>query len=220
MQAAARPTATYVPARNGVVAKPMVKAVVKPLGSLGTSFKPKPPLPSVSSTVPPGKKLIHSNVSLLARECGVSEAAISYHYNRGKTPDQVREHFRKSGKVGVPASQALYQPTPKVVAQPSAEDAEVEQSGVAETEYAARRRKEIALANKQELEVAQRMGELVPRVQVNQFIAGQIIRVRDELLKIGPEKQDALAAEGDAAKCGKIVTDAVRRTLEMMAEYG
>lgn len=206
MQAVAGPLASYIPARAGVSGKVVTPKLV----------------PSVKVPVPPSaalpQKLVHTNVSALARECGVSQQSITYHLQKGKTPDQIRAHMKRAGKVGVPTSQALYQPTPKVVPQPSAEDVETEKEG--ETEYAARRRKEIALANKQELEVAQRMGELVPRVQVNQFIAGQIIRARDEFLKIGPEKQDALAAEGDAAKCGRIITEAVRRALDMMAEYG
>ena len=82
----------------------------------------------------------------------------------------------------------------------------------------AQRRKETALADKAELDVLQRRGELVPLATVNAWMASGIIRCRDILLRIGPELRDRMAVETDPVKCEKMVVEEVVRALSQLKE--
>lgn len=164
----------------------------------------------------------------LAREVGLTPQAISWKLKRGMTADQIRgEYAKKKGlPPPLPAASSPSSPPRVLSITESFIDEDGEGSGGSgsvlkgrETEYAARGRKEIALANERELLVAQRQGELVPRVAVSQYISGMIVTAKNVLLRIGVEKQDDLAMETDPARCGEIVTKAVRKALEGLADY-
>lgn len=82
----------------------------------------------------------------------------------------------------------------------------------------AQRRKETALADKAELDVLQRRGELVPLATVNAWFAGAVVKARDILLRIGPELRDRLAVETDPIRVEAMVVEEVVRALSMLKE--
>ena len=176
--------------------------------------------------------MTNTGVAALARELGVAPGTITHHMKRGLTADQIRqtvgrvEHLKRGSqaaalKTGKP--RAL--PAASIVQTTVIDDGEDEVDAVgsagveAESTTNAVRRKEIALANKQELEVAQRRGDLVPRVMVRAWISGMINRAKTELMRIGPELQDTLAVTKDAGKCGLLIEGRVRQALEALAQF-
>lgn len=62
-------------------------------------------------------------------------------------------------------------------------------------------------------------GRLVELVAVNAFVAGMIMKARDELVRIGAEIADALARESDPAKCRAALDDRIFQTLANLKEY-
>ena len=92
--------------------------------------------------------------------------------------------------------------------------------GGAETLAAAVLRKEIALADQQEIKAQQMAGELVDRAEIDRWVSDMIVRTRDTFLRIGPEQGDRLAATSNPVECAKIVTDTVMHGLEAMREWG
>ena len=82
----------------------------------------------------------------------------------------------------------------------------------------AQRRKETALADKAELDVLQRRGELVPLATANAWFAGAVVKARDILLRIGPELRDRLAVETDPIRVEAMVVEEVVRALSMLKE--
>jgi hypothetical protein len=62
-------------------------------------------------------------------------------------------------------------------------------------------------------------GRLVEVVVINAFVAGMIMKARDELIRIGAEIADRLARESDPAKCRALVDDRISQSLEALTEY-
>jgi hypothetical protein len=62
-------------------------------------------------------------------------------------------------------------------------------------------------------------GRLADVAAVNAFVAGMIIKARDEMMRIGPEIRDDLARQTDPIECERIVTKRVTQALEHLAEY-
>jgi hypothetical protein len=89
-----------------------------------------------------------------------------------------------------------------------------------ETLVQAQLRKEQALANLRELEVAQKRGELAPVGVLNVFMGGQIIKARDALMRIGQELCDRLAFASAPADCRRMIDDEVRRALGDLSLFG
>ncbi len=83
----------------------------------------------------------------------------------------------------------------------------------------ASRRKEIALANLNEVKLAVQRGELVDLAEINAFVAGMIIRAREILMRMPGEMRDRLARETDAVKVGEMLDKEIRRALGQLAEY-
>lgn len=77
----------------------------------------------------------------------------------------------------------------------------------------ARLRRAIALADKQELENAQKIAELVPIAQIRVWGTRFLVQARDLMLKGPSEMQDQLANETVPGKCNQIVRDWVDRVL-------
>lgn len=62
-------------------------------------------------------------------------------------------------------------------------------------------------------------GTLAEVAAVNAFVAGMIIKARDELSRIGSESADALAQQADPAMCRKIVDDRIFQVLDGLKQY-
>jgi hypothetical protein len=97
--------------------------------------------------------------------------------------------------------------------------AEVPTANGHESFYQARERKEIALADEKEFRVRQMQQELVPVVQMNAWMSGNILKARDIGLRIGPELRDRLAAETDPVECERMVAAEVERMLEALRTF-
>lgn len=69
------------------------------------------------------------------------------------------------------------------------------------------------------LKVDREEARLVPLHEVNAFVAGMVIKARDEFLRIGREEAGALAQISDPVKCEEIVTARVVEALEKLTEY-
>jgi hypothetical protein len=81
------------------------------------------------------------------------------------------------------------------------------------------RQKEWARVEMQHLELARRRGELIELAPINAFVAGMILRAREELLHIAPELRDRLAQETNPVECERMVSDRIRHALAGLAEY-
>jgi hypothetical protein len=125
----------------------------------------------------------------LAREIGQSEGTVSRKRGQGLTDDEIRQEAN--------------------------ERAAVEKTFEANKENVrdAKTRKETALADLAELQVAEKKSELIPYADVNKWVSTNIIRARDILLRISPELRDRLAAETDPVKCGELIDAEVYRAL-------
>jgi len=77
----------------------------------------------------------------------------------------------------------------------------------------AQARKERALADLRELELAERRGELVSLAEVNEEAFAAARSVRDAMLAIADRTAAILAAESDPVKLHKILTDEIRKAL-------
>lgn len=80
-------------------------------------------------------------------------------------------------------------------------------------------RKEIALADLKDLEVAQKRGELVPIVQVQSWITNCIVRAREVWMGLR-DLADRIRQEPDVIKAQQLVDDEVRRGLEELEKFG
>lgn len=83
-------------------------------------------------------------------------------------------------------------------------------------------RKEIALADQQEIKAKQMAGELVDRAEIERWVSDMIVRTRDTFLRIGAETGDRLSAltGHPAPALAKVVTDKIIEGLEAMREWG
>ena len=88
-----------------------------------------------------------------------------------------------------------------------------------ETKWEAECRKERALADLRELELATKRGEFVEAEKVNAWIAGMIIKARDVLLRMPAELQDRLAQESDPANVRQLLDEEIRRALNCLGAY-
>ena len=81
------------------------------------------------------------------------------------------------------------------------------------------RRKEIAVANKHELDYQTKKGSQVSVTEVNAFVAGMIIEARDILLRVPGELRDRLAKESDPANVEAMLQVEVDRILGRLSEF-
>lgn len=80
-------------------------------------------------------------------------------------------------------------------------------------------RKEIALADLKDLEVAQKRGELIPIVQVQSWVVNCIVRAREVWMGLR-DLADRIRQEPDVIKAQQLVDDEVRRGLEELEKFG
>jgi hypothetical protein len=143
----------------------------------------------------------NKNVSDIARRTGVSITTVSRKIAGGKTEaDIVREADEWKAK-----QKRLIRT--------------IAPAKNTETYFDAQRRKEVALANLREQELATKAAHLVPIAEVNVFVASMILRSRDILLRIAPELCDYLAQETDPIKIQKLIDAEVHRALAALSEF-
>src|ERR1043165_2697873 len=116
----------------------------------------------------------NKGVNELARKAGVSITTASRKLRQGKTPDEI-------------IREALLWKARQDKEDKKAKDQDEE------TFSEAQRRKEVALANKYELENKIKLNELAPIGEVNAWVSGMILRARDIMVRISPELCDRLA---------------------------
>ena len=80
-----------------------------------------------------------------------------------------------------------------------------------------RARRESALAELAELDLAQRRGELVPTADVERALSSKIIGMRDALDSLADRLAPLLAAEADQAKVYATLREEVRRALQLLS---
>ncbi len=151
------------------------------------------------------KHIVNVGVSALARECGVTPAAISQKMKKGQTPEQIRADFaRRQGRApsgpGRPPTSSEYE----LVLQGRERLDRLD-------EMKFRRAK--ALAERQEIENALRRGELMPVAYVRRWGAQFLTDGRDTLLAGPSELADTLAAETDPLKVAEILRAWLERAM-------
>jgi hypothetical protein len=80
-------------------------------------------------------------------------------------------------------------------------------------------RKEVALADKHELDLAERRKELIDRQKVALYFSGMVTRARDTLLRIPSELRDRLAATSNPVECEKLVRKEITQALAVLRDY-
>jgi hypothetical protein len=138
-------------------------------------------------------------ITKLALELGVSVTTVSRKRKQGKTDQQIRDEAaawnKKQAKLDHKAKQGD------------------------ETLFEAQRRKEIALADLRELELAVKRGELAPVAEVNAFVSSMILRARDIVSRIAPELRDRLAKETDPIRIQELIEVETTRALTQLSQF-
>jgi hypothetical protein len=129
----------------------------------------------------------------IAKQSGLSRPTIDKRLKKGETVEQI----------------LTTEPTP----------APTRAAKKSETFIDAQTRKERALADLRELELAVKSGDLAPVAEVNAWVAGQILRARDILVRIAPELRDRLAQETNPNRVQELIDAEVNRALTALAEY-
>jgi hypothetical protein len=156
---------------------------------------------------PVTKHVTNVGVAALARECGISQAAISKKLKAGKTPDHIRMvAAQKQGR-------APNRKGPGRPPLPSEYDLVIQGRERMDALEEAKLRRAKALAERQELENMLRRGELLPVSYVRRWATRFLIDGRDEMLRMGSELGDTLAAESDPVKCRAIIRAGMERAL-------
>jgi hypothetical protein len=159
------------------------------------------------------QRIINVGVLALARETGLSGAAVSMKMKAGKTPDQIRaEAAQRQGRA--PASKpkpGKASPVPSGRRGPghpplaSEYDMVIKGRERYDAMDDAKLRRAKALAERQEIENMLRRGELMPVAYARKWGIRFLMDGRDELLKGPSELADALAAEDDPLKVAAIL---------------
>jgi hypothetical protein len=90
----------------------------------------------------------------------------------------------------------------------------------AEFELEAKTRLTVAQANEREIIVAQKAGQLVTIVAVNNWFGTVIIKIRDRLLRLSGELAEGLAAEENPAAVEQLLKTEIIRVLDMAKLMG
>lgn len=130
----------------------------------------------------------------IARKTGKSRALITRKLKQGKLVE-------KNGEIDVAASvEAIME--------------DVQTSGESYAE--AQRRKEVALADLRELELAQKSGQLVEVTTAALYLANATKAVQNQLLSIPDKTAPLLAAVTDVRECRDLVLKEIREALELL----
>jgi hypothetical protein len=167
-----------------------------------------------------------------ARAIGISHPALLKAESDGRVPKRVagmfnveackealrlNSHTIKSQAARSQQKAAPEAPEPQTVAEfiGATQPADPESLSVAEAVRQLEWEKLRALKRKGDREE----GRLVDIVAVNAFVAGMIMKARDELARIGAELADKLSQEVDPVKCRSHVDDRIFQVLANLKEY-
>jgi hypothetical protein len=165
-------------------------------------------------------------VNALAREIGAAQSTVSLKMRQGMSADQIRA-WAATREGASPPKYRKEKPSSGSMKQSTPAGSQSEPPPAPESDYEmilrgrqrledideAKLRRARALADGQELENAQRRGELIPVAHVRLWATRFLVSARDELLKGPGELQDALAAETDPVRCAGIVRAWTERVL-------
>jgi len=162
----------------------------------------------------------------LARETGFSPQLVSQKFHQGWSPEQIRQYAVQQGRMSKEAYEASKkaakkeqreEPKPSKKDEKQEADPEIAAAVAAHEESkglaAAKRRREVAQAEKIEMENAVRRGDLVPTGQIVPSLMRCHAAFRDALLAIPGELADRLAMETDPAVVRKLLDDRHRQAL-------
>jgi len=155
---------------------------------------------------PVTKHIVNMGVSALAREVGLSAAAVSKKMKAGQTPDQIRQDAAR--RQGRGPSHGPGRPP-----LPSEYDLIIKGREHTNALDDAKLRRARALAERQELENMLRRGELLPVAYARQWATRFLTDGRDTLLAGPSELADTLAAETDPLKVAAILRAWLERAM-------
>jgi hypothetical protein len=171
-----------------------------------------------------------------SRRWGVSKAAVTKYVAKGMPVradgrldwpgvDIFRRSFNVPERSGNFASRAAREPetaAPSATAAPAlAKPSQPEDNGQTDksTRAEASRQLEWQRVRSLQLKVDREEGRLVPLDQINAFVAGMILKARDELTRIPLEVRDVLAQESDPIRCGHLIETKIQAALVKLSEY-
>jgi hypothetical protein len=169
-------------------------------------MKKKPPVP--------GKHVVNLGVMALARETGLSAAAVSKKMKAGQTPDQIRRSAAQRKGIPPPNSKGPGRPP----STPTEYDLVIQGRQRTDALEEAKLRRAQALAERQEIENLLRKGELLPVSHVRQWASRLLVEARDELLRTPSELSDTLASESDAVRITAILRAAQERAIAKLEQ--
>jgi hypothetical protein len=142
----------------------------------------------------------------LAEQAGVSPALVSRKLKQGRTREQIlTEAAERRERMGIVLTPGVNKPARRKLPDEQFVDAQ--------------RRKESALADLRELELAEKRGELLNASEVSTAIHELISTAKSKLLLLGDELGDRLAAESDPIRCREMVNAEVRSALTALSKY-
>jgi hypothetical protein len=83
----------------------------------------------------------------------------------------------------------------------------------------AKTKREYIRLEREALQLKRFKGELAPIGEINAWVAGQIIRAREILMRIGPELKDRLAQTSNPHECERLVNYEISRALNELSEF-
>lgn len=159
------------------------------------------------------QKVVNKGVRELAREAGVSPALVSRKLRAGKSPRQIMlEAEARRQQQAAPSTPASPPSTPAIVTTKS-------RSMIDGTFAEAQLRKESALADLRELELAEKRRDLLSASEVSTAIHELIATSKSKLLLIGDELGDRISAESDPIKCREMIAAEIRAALQELSKY-
>jgi hypothetical protein len=159
-------------------------------------------------------------VAELSRQTGFQSTYISRLLKAGETPEKIKARAIRAGKqptkpnfVGRSILDRLAEsPAGKLASKPGRHQAKSSPDDVRLAFLAAQIRKETAIAEQREIELAVSRGELIPTYQVQTCVTNAFSAIRDITLRVG-ELADRLAIESDPHKCRAMIVEEVTRAL-------
>jgi len=153
------------------------------------------------------EKTVNKGVRAIAKEAGCDPALVTRKLRQGKTRETIiAEAVAYRERKGFPSTLPVDKPA--LVPKPRDENF-----------VDAQRRKESALADLRELELAEKRRDLLSASEVSTAIHEFIATSKSKLLLLGDELGDRLAAESDPIRCRELVNAEVRNALTALSNY-
>jgi hypothetical protein len=165
------------------------------------AMKKKPPVTK--------QHVVNVGVMALARETGLSGAAVSKKMKAGQTPDQIRKAAAQRKGIKPPNTKGPGRPP----STPTEYDLVIKGRSRMDAMEEMKFRRAKALAERQEIENMLRRGELMPVAYARKWGIQFLMEGRDELLKGPSELADDLAAEADPVRVKAILLTFMERVI-------